>query len=147
MKSGFKGATKLYFTHYSCVVIVLFNKGLYSSVFSTILLENQSFCLSAFFVFSACSEFDVMFMNFCNICITTIHIVDVRYSVFLFSRITFRVLLNRAPTSTQLHPPPPCFTQLHLPPPSSFQPPPSSTHLHSAQLSLHPGHYNSLNNI
>ena len=33
------------------------------------------------------------------------------------------VLLNRAPTSTQLHPPPPSSFQ---PPPSSFQPPPSS---------------------
>ena len=99
--------------------------------------KTSLFCFSAFFVFSACSDFDVMFMNFCNICITTIHIVDVRYSVFLFSLITFRVLLNRAPTSTQLH----------LPPPSSFQPPPSPTHLHSAQLSLHPGHYNTLNNI
>ena len=32
-------------------------------------------------------------------------------------------LLNRAPTSTQLHPPPPSSFQ---PPPSSFQPPPSS---------------------
>ena len=109
--------------------------------------KTSLFCFSAFFVFSACSDFDVMFMNFCNICITTIHIVDVRYSVFLFSLITFRVLLNRAPTSTQLHPPPPSSTQLHLPPPSSFQPPPSSTHLHSAQLSLHTGHYNTLNNI
>ena len=36
------------------------------------------------------------------------------------------VLLNRAPSSTQLHPPPPSSTQLHPPPPSSFQPPPSS---------------------
>ena len=146
MKSTFKGATKLYFTHYSCGVIVLFNKGLYSPVFLLFFWKTSLFVFLRF-LFSACSEFDVMFMNFCNICITTIHIVDVRYSVFLFSRITFRVLLNRAPTSTQLHPPPPCFTQLHLPPPSSFQPPPSSTHLHSAQLSLHPGHYNSLNNI
>ena len=33
------------------------------------------------------------------------------------------VLLNRAPTSIQLHPPPPSSFQ---PPPSSFQPPPSS---------------------
>ena len=130
MKSAFKGATKLYFTHYSCVVIVLFNKGLYSSVFSTILLENQSFCLSAFFVFSACSEFDVMFMNFCNICITTIHIVDVRYSVFLFSLITFRVLLNRAPTFTQLHPPPPSSTQ---PPPRSLQHPQQDLNLNIAR--------------
>ena len=37
-----------------------------------------------------------------------------------------RVLLNRAPTSTQLHPPTRSSTQLHPPPPSSFQPPPSS---------------------
>ena len=36
------------------------------------------------------------------------------------------VLLNRTPTSTQLHPPLPSSIQLHPPPPSSFQPPPSS---------------------
>ena len=36
----FKGATKLYFTHYSCVVITLFNTGLSKSAFSTYLLEN-----------------------------------------------------------------------------------------------------------
>ena len=36
------------------------------------------------------------------------------------------VLLNCAPTSTQLYPPPPSSTQLHPPPPSSFQPPHSS---------------------
>ena len=53
-----------------------------------------------------------------------------------FLHVFRRVLLNRAPTSTelhptppsstQLHPPPPSSTQLHPPPPSSFQPPPSS---------------------
>ena len=37
-----------------------------------------------------------------------------------------RVLLNRAPTSIQLHLAPSSSTQLHPPPPSSFQPPPSS---------------------
>ena len=37
-----------------------------------------------------------------------------------------RILLNRAPSSTQLHPPPP----------SSFQPPPSSTQLISAFTAL-----------
>ena len=47
------------------------------------------------------------------------------------------VLLNRAPT----------FTQLHPPPPSSFQPPPSSIHLHPAYFSLHPALCNTLNNI
>ena len=38
----FKGATKLYFTHYSCMVIILFSTGLGKSAFSTYLLENQS---------------------------------------------------------------------------------------------------------
>ena len=58
-----------------------------------------------------------------------------------------RVLLNRAPTCNQLHPPPPTSTQLHPPPPSSYQHPPSSTHLHSADFSLNPALWNTLNNI
>ena len=58
-----------------------------------------------------------------------------------------RVLLNRAPTCNQLHPPPPTSTQLHPPPPSSYQRPPSSTHLHSAHFSLNPALWNTLNNI
>ena len=36
------------------------------------------------------------------------------------------LLLNHAPISTQLHPPPLSSTHLHLLPPSSFQHPPSS---------------------
>ena len=47
------------------------------------------------------------------------------------------VLLNCAPTSTQLH----------QPPPSPFQPPPSSIHLYPAHFSLHPALCNTLNNI
>ena len=45
-----KGATKSYFTHYSCVVIVLFNTALCRSVFSTVSFRKLvflSFC--AFF--------------------------------------------------------------------------------------------------
>ena len=49
-----------------------------------------------------------------------------------------RVLLNRAPSSTQLHPTPLSSIQLHLPPPNSFQHPLSSKHLHQAHFSLHP---------
>ena len=49
------------------------------------------FCLSALFVFSACSELDVILMNFCSICIIIIFIVDARYSVFLFSLIIFQL--------------------------------------------------------
>ena len=40
--ANFKGASKLYFTHYSCMVIFLFSIGLGKSAFSTYLLENQS---------------------------------------------------------------------------------------------------------
>ena len=58
-----------------------------------------------------------------------------------------RVLLNRAASSTQLHPPPPSSTQLHPPLHSSFQPPPSSIHLRPAHFSLHPALCNTLNNI
>ena len=49
----------------------------------------------------------------------------------------FWVLLNRAPSSTQLHPSPP----------SSFEPRLSSTHVHPAHFSLHAALCNTLNNI
>ena len=48
-----KGVTKSYSTHYSCVVIVLFNTALCRSVFSTVSLENYFFvflCFLCFFV-------------------------------------------------------------------------------------------------
>ena len=55
-----KGATKLRFTHYLCVVIYLFNTGIYKSVFSTDSFGKLVACLSAL-----CQiEFDVTFINF-----------------------------------------------------------------------------------
>ena len=83
-----KGATKMYFTDYSCVVDILFNTSLYKSVFSVYSFGKLVFCLSVLFVFFACSEFKVIFKNFCNIWINMIYVVGVRYSVFLFSFIT-----------------------------------------------------------
>ena len=47
----FKGATKLYFTHYSCVVIILFYTGLCRSPFSTISFRKLVFRLSMLYVF------------------------------------------------------------------------------------------------
>ena len=44
---SFKGATKFYFTHYSCVVIVLFNTALCCSAFSTVSFRRLIFRLSA----------------------------------------------------------------------------------------------------
>ena len=43
----FKGATKSYFTHYSCVVIVLFNTDLCRSASSTVSFRKLGFRLSA----------------------------------------------------------------------------------------------------
>ena len=80
------------------------------------------------------------------------------FSIFLnFFCYFYLVLLNRAPTSTQPHPPPPGsihLYQLHPPPPSSIllhqapststklhPPPPSSIYLHpapSTSSKLHP---------
>ena len=59
------------------MVIILFNTGLYKSVFSTYSFGKLVcfFCLSALFVITACSEFDVLFINFCNIWIIIIYIV------------------------------------------------------------------------
>ena len=46
-----KGAAKLYFMYYSCVVIILFNMGLYKSAFSTyyfVRTRFSSFCVLVF---------------------------------------------------------------------------------------------------
>ena len=42
----FKRATKLYFTHYSCMVIALFNTALCMSAFSTLSFRKLVFRLS-----------------------------------------------------------------------------------------------------
>ena len=52
-----KGAAKLYFTHYSCVVIFLFNMCLDKSAFCIYSLRKLVFRLSVLSVFSACSAF------------------------------------------------------------------------------------------
>ena len=53
---------------------LLYSIQAYTSLyFPPILLENQFFCLSALSVFSACSEFEVMFINFCNFRIIIIY--------------------------------------------------------------------------
>ena len=50
MKCFIKGATKLFFMHYSWVVIILFNTGLYKLPFSIDSFEKLAFCLSTFFI-------------------------------------------------------------------------------------------------
>ena len=69
-----KGATKLYFTHYSCVVIVLFNTSLDKSSFSTFSFEKLVLCIVEFSVFSSCSVFRFHLHKLHNIYVIIIHI-------------------------------------------------------------------------
>ena len=54
--TGYKGATKSHFTHYSCMVIILFHLGLRRSAFSTISYRlelnasNQDIKICAFII-------------------------------------------------------------------------------------------------
>ena len=64
--NGFiKGAMKLYSSHFSCLVIVLFNTGLWKSLFSTDSFGKLVFYLSElFFVFCLfCVEYDGRSIN------------------------------------------------------------------------------------
>ena len=51
-----KGGTKLYLTHYSCVVLILFNTGLCWSAFSRISFRKLVFRFSVFSVFFVLSQ-------------------------------------------------------------------------------------------
>ena len=77
-----KGATKFYFTHDSCVVIILFNTGLYKSVFSTYSFGKLVFLSLCLFCVFCCLFW--IWRNL-NIYIIIIYIVGVRYSVFFLT--------------------------------------------------------------
>ena len=64
-KTVFKGAMKLYFMHYLCVIIVLFTTDLYKSGFSTCSLKKLGFFFSVFCVFCLfCFELEFLSINF-----------------------------------------------------------------------------------
>ena len=75
----------MYFTHYSCVVIILFNTGLYKSAFSTDSLGKLVVCISAFF---ALCRIRCNLHKIYIICTIVVYTVGVRYSVFLLSLIS-----------------------------------------------------------
>ena len=80
-----KGATKLYFAHYLCGVIILFNTSLDKSAFSTYSFGKLVFRLSAFSMFPSCSVFLFHLRQFYyNIYIIFVFI-GVSYSMILFS--------------------------------------------------------------
>ena len=82
---SFKGATKLYSTHCSCVVTILFNAGLYKSAFSTDSFGKLVACTSVPF---ALCPIPWNFHKPYNICMIIVYMIGVRYSVFLFSLIS-----------------------------------------------------------
>ena len=77
----FKGAMKLYLTYCYCAIIILFKQVYTSLYFLPIPLKNEIFSFCDFGVF-VCSEFDVIFISFYNICLIIIDMVSVRYSAF-----------------------------------------------------------------
>ena len=72
-----KGATKLYFTHYSCVVIILSNTGLHKSSFST---DSYRKLVIWFLRFLRCVEFSTTFINFITFALHN-HCLHNRYQV------------------------------------------------------------------
>ena len=85
-----KGATKFYFMHYSCMVIILLITDLYKSTFSTYSFKKLVFCFSVFCIFFLlCCELEISFVAnsksvFYNIFVT-ITDIGTKCSVFLFS--------------------------------------------------------------
>ena len=79
------GATKLYFAHYSCVVIIFYNKDLCKSAFSTYYFRRLVFHLFVFYVFSVCCEFSIRCLTYRihNIYVIIAYISDVWLSVML----------------------------------------------------------------
>ena len=78
----FEGATKFYFMHYSCVVIILFITDLYKFTISTYYFEKTSFLFCVFCLI--CFELAVIFIDFYNIFIIIIYKGN-KCSVILFS--------------------------------------------------------------
>ena len=62
-----KEATKMGFTHCSCMFIILFNTDLGRSVLSTYSFGKPAFCFSMLFVFSAYSKFQFYHHKLYNI--------------------------------------------------------------------------------
>ena len=75
-----KGATKLCFKHYLCVVIILFNKGLYKPGFSTDSFGKLVFSVSVLFV--SC-QIRYKLHKLYNIDMIMVYIVGVRYTFIL----------------------------------------------------------------
>ena len=77
-KQFVKGATKSDFTHYSCVVNVLFNTALYRSAFSPVSFRNLGFRLS---VLSLKQVFEICTIKLCNF--------DLQFCSHFIQKLTF----------------------------------------------------------
>ena len=86
-----KGAKKLFYALFLCGHYFIQNGFIRVCIFYLFFWRTVFFSFKVFFLFSACSEFNIIFMNFGNICIIIIYIIGVKYPVFLFSLITFQL--------------------------------------------------------
>ena len=81
----FKGATKLYFTYHSCVVIIFYNMGLSKSAFSTYFFWKIIFRLSVIYVlFAGCDvSIQCLIYRIYNIFIIIVYISVIWLAVML----------------------------------------------------------------
>ena len=83
MCKSFKGARKLYFINYSCLVNFLFNADLCKPALATYSFENLVFRLSVFCIFCLFSfELDLIFIDLQN-CLINVFVT--KCSLVLFS--------------------------------------------------------------
>ena len=75
---------QIFFMHFLCGVIILFNTGLGQSAFSTYSFVKLVFCLFVFSVFSACSVFLFYLHKLYKVFIIIVFI-DVNFSATWFS--------------------------------------------------------------
>ena len=81
--SNIKGATKFYFMHYSCVVIILFNTDLFMSVLPTYSLKNLVFVFLCS-MHCVCSALNtISCLQTYNICLINVYVT--KCSVIFFS--------------------------------------------------------------
>ena len=78
----------MYFTHYSCVIMIIFNTGLYKSAFSAYSFGKLVFvvCRFLYFLPVLCQIRRDLCKRY-NFCIITVFIVGINNSVFMFSLI------------------------------------------------------------
>ena len=84
----FKGPTKSYFTHYSCVVIVFFNTALHGSAFSTVSFRKLIFRLFVLFWIKT-----LKYASSCNVILICNFVLTLyKNSLFINNKLFIKIL-------------------------------------------------------